>query len=103
MARAQRERRAAAQARPVGARHDTSSRAKPARSHLVWTCRLRRLLARQRHEGRLGLTSQTINKDVAFVRTTEGAGAVDARVRQLLSRTLSIETAVQIALLNNKG
>ncbi|MGY2933507.1 outer membrane protein TolC [Bradyrhizobium sp. GM6.1] len=49
------------------------------------------------------LTSQTINKDVAFVRTTEGAGAVDARGRQLLSRTLSIETAVQIALLNNKG
>src|SRR5581483_11228597 len=49
------------------------------------------------------LTSQTINKDVAFVRTPEGAGAVDARVRQLLSRTLSAESAVQIALLNNKG
>src|SRR3954465_15050553 len=49
------------------------------------------------------LTSQTIKKDVAFVRTAEGAGAVDARVRQLLSRTLSVETAVQIALLNNKG
>ena len=49
------------------------------------------------------LTSQTINKDVAFVRTPEGAGAVDARVRQLLSRTLNAETAVQIALLNNKG
>src|SRR3569833_3157159 len=49
------------------------------------------------------LTSQTINKDVAFVRTAEGAGAVDARVRQLLARTLTAETAVQIALLNNKG
>src|SRR3954447_5329302 len=49
------------------------------------------------------LTSQTIKKDVAFVRTAEGAGAVDARARQLLSRTLSVETAVQIALLNNKG
>jgi len=49
------------------------------------------------------LTSQTINKDVAFVRTPEGAGAVDARVRQLLLRTLNAETAVQIALLNNKG
>ena len=49
------------------------------------------------------LTGQTINKDVAFVRTAEGAGAVDARVRQLLSRTLTPETAVQIALLNNKG
>lgn len=30
------------------------------------------------------LTSRTINKDVAFVRTAEGAGAVDARVRRLL-------------------
>lgn len=49
------------------------------------------------------LTSQTIKKDVAFVRTAEGAGAVDARVRQLLSRTLTAETAVQVALLNNKG
>lgn len=35
------------------------------------------------------LTSQTIRKDVAFVRTAEGASAVDARVHQLLSRTLS--------------
>lgn len=49
------------------------------------------------------LTSQTIRKDVAFVRTAEGAGAVDARVRQLLSRTLTAGTAVQVALLNNKG
>ncbi|WP_028134598.1 TolC family protein [Bradyrhizobium japonicum] len=49
------------------------------------------------------LTSRAINKDVAFVRTTEGAGAVEARVHQLLARTLSVESAVQIALLNNKG
>ncbi|MBH5402733.1 TolC family protein [Bradyrhizobium sp. CNPSo 4010] len=49
------------------------------------------------------LASQTINKDVAFVRSAEGAAAVDARVRQLLSRTLSADAAVQIALLNNKG
>lgn len=49
------------------------------------------------------LTSQTIKKDVAFVQTAEGADAVNARVRQLLSRTLNAETAVQIALLNNKG
>ncbi|MCA1498691.1 TolC family protein [Bradyrhizobium sp. NBAIM14] len=49
------------------------------------------------------LTSQAINKDVAFVRSAEGAAAVDARVRQLLSRTLSVDAAVQIALLNNKG
>lgn len=49
------------------------------------------------------VTSRTINKDVAFVRSAEGAAAVDARVRQLLSRTLSVDAAVQIALLNNKG
>ncbi|RXG99284.1 TolC family protein [Bradyrhizobium zhanjiangense] len=49
------------------------------------------------------LTSQSINKDVAFVRTSEGEGAVDGRMRQLLSRTLTADTAVQIALLNNKG
>lgn len=49
------------------------------------------------------LTSQTIRKDVTFVRTAEGAAAVDARVHQLLSRTLTAETAVQVALLNNKG
>ncbi|MBP0115722.1 TolC family protein [Bradyrhizobium vignae] len=49
------------------------------------------------------LTNQAINKDVAFVRTAEGTGAVEARVRQLLSRTLSADAAVQIALLNNKG
>jgi outer membrane protein TolC len=49
------------------------------------------------------LTSQAIKKDVAFVRTAEGAGAVEARVRRLLSRTLTAETAVQVALLNNKG
>ena len=49
------------------------------------------------------LTNQTIRKDVAFVRTAEGADAVDARVHQLLSRPLTAETAVQVALLNNKG
>lgn len=49
------------------------------------------------------LSSRTIGKDVAFVRTPEDADAVGARVRQLLSRTLNAETAVQIALLNNKG
>lgn len=49
------------------------------------------------------LTSRTIDKDVAFVRSAEGAAAVDARVRQLLARILSADAAVQIALLNNKG
>src|SRR3954447_17839448 len=49
------------------------------------------------------LTSRTIKKDVAFVRSADGAEAVNTTVRRLLSRTLSTETAVQIALLNNKG
>ncbi|WP_128923815.1 TolC family protein [Bradyrhizobium guangxiense] len=49
------------------------------------------------------LTSQTIKKDIAFVHSAEGAAAVDARVRELLARTLSADAAVQIALLNNKG
>jgi len=49
------------------------------------------------------VTSQTINKDVAFVRSAEGAGAVDGTVRRLLSRTLNAEATVQIALLSNKG
>ncbi|MGV7218672.1 TolC family protein [Bradyrhizobium sp. UFLA05-112] len=49
------------------------------------------------------LTSRTINKDVAFVRTAEGADAVNDGVRRLLSRALSADAAVQIALLNNKG
>ena len=49
------------------------------------------------------LTSQTINKDVAFVRSAEGAEAVSATTYRLLSRSLSTEAAIQIALLNNKG
>ncbi|MCP3476193.1 TolC family protein [Bradyrhizobium sp. CCGUVB1N3] len=49
------------------------------------------------------LTSRTIKKDVAFVRTAEEADAVNDGVRRLLSRTLSADAAVQIALLNNRG
>jgi outer membrane protein TolC len=49
------------------------------------------------------LTHQAIRKDVAFVRSAESADAVDDAVRRLLTRTLSADAAVQIALLNNKG
>ncbi|MBI5262116.1 MAG: TolC family protein [Bradyrhizobium sp.] len=49
------------------------------------------------------LTSQTISKDVAFVRTAEGADTVKNAVRRLLSRPLNADSAVQVALLNNKG
>ena len=58
-------------------------------------------------EGGIGavseLTSQAIDKDVAFVRSREGAEAVDARLRRLLARPLGMDAAVQVALLNNKG
>ena len=49
------------------------------------------------------LSQQTLKKDVAFVRSADDAVQVDARVRGLLRRPLTIESAVQIALLNNKG
>lgn len=49
------------------------------------------------------LTGQAIHKDVAFVRSEADAAAVDAQVRRLLARPLSVDAAVQVALLNNKG
>ena len=48
-------------------------------------------------------TAQTIGKDVAFVRTAEDAERAQAAMRRLLGRTLGVDDAVQIALLNNKG
>ncbi len=42
-------------------------------------------------------------KDVAAIRTAADAEAMAAAVRRLLGRTLTAETAVQIALLNNRG
>ncbi|WP_298261536.1 TolC family protein [Bradyrhizobium sp.] len=49
------------------------------------------------------LSQQTLRKDVAFVRTADDAVQIDARVHALLRRSLTVESAVQIALLNNKG
>ena len=49
------------------------------------------------------LSSETLKKEVAFVRTAEEAEQVDARVHRLLRQRLDVEAAVQIALLNNKG
>ena len=49
------------------------------------------------------VTGQTIGRDVAFIRTGEDAERAQATIRRLLSRTLSADTAVQVALLNNKG
>jgi outer membrane protein TolC len=49
------------------------------------------------------VTDQAIRKDVALVRSTDEAEQVSGKVRTLLSRPLSVDAAVQIALLNNKG
>ncbi len=45
----------------------------------------------------------TIQKDVVAIRTPEQAEAADTTVSRLLGRTLDVETAIQIALLNNRG
>src|SRR5262249_51727573 len=49
------------------------------------------------------IAGQTIKKDVAFVRSIEDAAEASDAVKRLLSRTLTINAAVQVALLNNKG
>jgi outer membrane protein TolC len=46
---------------------------------------------------------ETIKKDVASIRTAEDAERAQAIVRGLLRSTLSVDAAVQVALLNNKG
>jgi outer membrane protein TolC len=49
------------------------------------------------------ITGQTIKKDVAFVRSAEDAAQAGDAVKRLLSRTLTVDAAVRVALLNNKG
>jgi outer membrane protein TolC len=49
------------------------------------------------------VASQTIGKEVAFVRSADDAERTGSAVRRLLGRTLSVDAAVQVALLNNKG
>ncbi len=48
-------------------------------------------------------TQKTIGEDVAWARTDADRSAIDVRVRELLKKQLSIDDAVQIALLNNRG
>ena len=48
-------------------------------------------------------TSESIGKQVAFVRTADDAEQARGTVRQLLARSLSADAAVQVALLSNKG
>ena len=49
------------------------------------------------------VADQELRKDVIAIRTPDDASAAQARVRHLLKRPLTAETAVQIALLNNRG
>jgi len=46
-------------------------------------------------------TRERLGKDVDWPRSSEDRAKVDARVAELLARPLSVEDAVQIALLNN--
>jgi outer membrane protein TolC len=50
-----------------------------------------------------GVAGTTIKKDVVAVRGEDQAGWVRAATQRLLRRPLSVDTAVQVALLNNKG
>ncbi|MGM4905148.1 TolC family protein [Tardiphaga sp. 866_E4_N2_1] len=50
-----------------------------------------------------GVASETINKDVMAIRTPDDAQRADATVKALLRRPLTVDSAVQIALLGNRG
>jgi outer membrane protein TolC len=49
------------------------------------------------------IVGETTGKEVAAIRSPEEAAAVRARVEHLLRRPLTADSAVQIALLNNRG
>ena len=49
------------------------------------------------------VASETIRKDVVLIRTTEDAEWARDEVKRLLRRTLTVDSFVQIALLNNRG
>ena len=57
-------------------------------------------------DGGFGAVQETaksrINKDVVWVKTDSERDEVDKRVAELLARPLSVEDAVQVALLNNR-
>ena len=50
-----------------------------------------------------GITGDAIRKDVIAIRSDEDAVVARSRVEQLLRRPLTVEAAVQIALLSNSG
>ncbi len=49
------------------------------------------------------ISGRAIRKNVAFIRSAEDEKRTSATVRRLLARTLTVDAAVQVALLNNKG
>src|SRR3979490_381849 len=49
------------------------------------------------------VAGETLKKDVISVRTTDEAEEARNAVQRLLRRSLTVDTAVQIALLNNRG
>jgi outer membrane protein TolC len=49
------------------------------------------------------VAEKELRKDIVLLRTDEDASAARARVRSLVGRPLSADSAVQIALLNNRG
>src|SRR6266702_8214277 len=49
------------------------------------------------------IAAHELKKDVAAIRTPDEAAAAATAVRRLLGRTLTADSAVQIALLNNRG
>jgi outer membrane protein TolC len=49
------------------------------------------------------VAGETIKKDVISIRTEDDAQRANASVEGLLRRSLTVDTAVQIALLNNRG
>jgi outer membrane protein TolC len=49
------------------------------------------------------VAGETLKKDVISIRTTEDAEEARNAVQRLLRRSLTVDTAVQIALLNNRG
>ncbi|MGN6310157.1 MAG: TolC family protein [Xanthobacteraceae bacterium] len=49
------------------------------------------------------VTDSTIRKDVVAIRSSADAHVADAAVKRLLRQTLDVDTAVQVALLNNRG
>jgi outer membrane protein TolC len=49
------------------------------------------------------IVKSTIDKDVGWARSDAERVSIDARVAELLGKTLSVDDAVQLALLNNRG